>query len=280
MVSPSTLRALERWFHAYTGAFAPRDEKRRKTIESKTRHSLRVRAEIRNIAENSGMSPGEVRLAEAVGLLHDVGRFAQVDRYGTLVDLTSINHARLGVRVMRREGILGNVDPVERKIILIAVENHNKPELPALLRGRALVHSRLIRDADKLDIFNMLTDIYARRGKPADESDFAFFGLPEEEAHPGENDCSNGSTHGTAIVSETVYRKVLDGEVVPYSELESMNDFKLLQMGWAFDLNFPFSLRRVRERNYMAKIRESMPPSERVDEVYARVRSYLEDRCA
>jgi hypothetical protein len=280
MMSSSTLRALERWFRAYTGVFAPRDERRRKTIESKTRHSLRVRAEIREIAENSGMSPEEVRLAEAVGLLHDVGRFAQVDRYGTLVDLASINHARLGVRVIRREGILEGVDPVERKIILISVENHNKPELPALLGGRALAYSKLIRDADKLDIFHMLTGIYASRGTSAEESDFVFFGLPEVETSRGGEGFSSGSTPGQASVSETVYRKVLDGEVVPYSELKCLNDFKLLQMGWVFDLNFSFSLRRVRERGFMEKIRDSMPPSQRVDEVYARVRSYLEDRCS
>jgi hypothetical protein len=180
---------------------------------------------------------------------------------------------------MRREGILENVDPVERKIILIAVENHNKPELPALLRGRALAHSKLIRDADKLDIFHMLTDIYARGGKSAEEFDFVFFGLPEEETRRGKDGASGGSTPGPASVSETVYRKVVDGEVVPYSELKNLNDFKLLQMGWVFDLNFNFSLRRVRERGFMEKIRDSMPPSEMADEVYARVRTHLEERC-
>jgi hypothetical protein len=76
-----------------------------------------------------------------------------------------------------------------------------------------------------------------------------------------------------------VYRKVVDGEVVPYSELKNLNDFKLLQMGWVFDLNFNFSLRRVRERGFMEKIRDSMPPSEMADEVYARVRTHLEERC-
>jgi putative nucleotidyltransferase with HDIG domain len=291
MMSSETLRALERWFHAYAGGFAPRDEGRRKTIDLKSRHCLRVRTEIGDIAESAGMSAKEVRLAEAVGLLHDVGRFAQVERYGTFVDLTSINHARLGVRIIRSEGILEHVDSVERKIILIAVENHNKLELPARLRGRALLHSKLIRDADKLDIFRMLTDLYARRGKPAGESDAVFLELPEEKEPLGEGCTSNDSSGLSPIVSprgkraagnvvsETVYRKVLHGEVVPYSELETLNDFKLLQMGWVFDLNFPFSLRRMRERRFLEKIRESMPPSKRVDEVYDRVRSYLGDRC-
>ena len=291
MMSSETLRALERWFHAYAGGFAPRDEGRRKTIDLKARHCLRVQTEIGDIAENAGMSADEVRIAEAVGLLHDVGRFAQVDRYGTFVDLTSINHARLGVRIIRSEGILEHVDRAERKIILIAVENHNKLKIPSRLRGRALLHSKLIRDADKLDIFRMLTDLYARGGIPAEESDVMFLELPEEKDPLGEGCTSSGPEGGSPcgsprgksaagnVVSESVYRKVLHGEVVPYSELETLNDFKLLQMGWVFDLNFPSSLRRTRDRRFLEKIRESMPPSKRVDEVYDRVRSYLEDRC-
>ncbi len=273
MMSPATLHALERWFLDYAGGYMPRDESRRKTIESKVQHSLRVRSEIRDIAVSVGMKPEEVRLAESVGLLHDVGRFAQVDRYGTLVDQTSINHARLGVRIIRSEGILERVDRTERNIILTAVENHNKPELPSRLGSRALAHCRLIRDADKLDIFRMLTELYVRKGIPAGDSDLTFLELPAEEAPPGESTAAD-------VVSGTVYRKVLAGKVVPYSELESLNDFKLLQMGWVFDFNFSYSFRRMRNGRFLEKIRESMPPSKEVDEVYERVRAYLEDRCA
>jgi HD superfamily phosphohydrolase YqeK len=268
MMSPGTLQALERWFHAYSGGFAAEDANRRRVIELKTEHCLRVRGEIREIAENAGVGPQEVRLAEAVGLLHDAGRFGQVARYGTFVDLSSTNHARLGVRVLRSEGVLERVERQARKIILIAVENHNKPEIPARWKGRALLHSRLIRDADKLDIYRILTGIYARRGKPAEAGDSVFLELPDEEAPGGR------------VVSERVYRNVLEGRVVPYAEIKNLNDFKLLQMGWVYDLNFPLSICRTRDRRFLEKIRESMPPSKMVDEVYDRVRSYLDDRCS
>ena len=290
MMSPGTLEALERWFYAYAGGFAPEDADRRKVIEMKAEHCLRVRGEIRDIAENAGLEPEEVRLAEAVGLLHDVGRFGQVARYGTFADLTSTNHARLGVRVLRSEGVLERVELPARKIILVAVENHNKPGIPARLKGRAFLHSRLIRDADKLDIYRILTDIYARRGKPAEAGDSVFLELPDEEVHGGEvpgveaPGGTGGSPKedrtGVSVVSERVYRNVLEGRVVPYAELKNLNDFKLLQMGWVYDLNFPLSLRRTRDRRFLDKIRESMPPSKMVDEVYNRVRSYLDDRCA
>jgi hypothetical protein len=280
MVSPGALHALERWFHTYVGTFAAENANRWNVIEMKADHCLRVRGEIRNIAESAGMDPGEVRLAEAVGLLHDVGRFAQVAGWGTFMDLGSTNHARLGVRVLRSEGVLDSVERQARKIILVAVENHNKPEIPSRLMGSALIYSRLVRDADKLDIYRILTGIYARRENPPEAGDSIFLVLPDVEVQGVSGGSPPEGRAGENVVSENVYRNILDGKVVPYAELRNLNDFKLLQMGWVYDLNFPLSLRRVRERRVLEKIRESMPPSRMIDKIYDRARSHLDDRCA
>ena len=43
-----------------------------------------------------------MRIAEAVALLHDVGRFEQYKRYGTFNDRKSVNHAALGVEIMKK----------------------------------------------------------------------------------------------------------------------------------------------------------------------------------
>jgi hypothetical protein len=61
--------------------------------------------------------------------------------------------------------------------------------------------------------------------------------------------------------------------------LRTLNDFKLLQMGWIFDVNFPRTFQLVRERAYLKIIRDTLLPSKRVMEVFSKVQSYLEKRC-
>ena len=56
------------------------------------------------------LSEGQLRIAEAAGLMHDLGRFKQYRRYRTFNDRRSVNHASLGVRIMRRNHILQDLD--------------------------------------------------------------------------------------------------------------------------------------------------------------------------
>jgi hypothetical protein len=43
-------------------------------------------------------------------------------------------------------------------------------------------------------------------------------------------------------------------------DIKTLNDLKLLQMGWAYDLNFPRSFRLLSERRYLETIRDSIIP--------------------
>jgi len=61
--------------------------------------------------------------------------------------------------------------------------------------------------------------------------------------------------------------------------LKTLNDFKLLQMGWVYDINFPRTFQLIRERGYLKMIRDALPRSETILRVYSRVQSYLEENC-
>jgi hypothetical protein len=200
------------------------------------------------------LAPEERALAEAIALLHDTGRFEQFARYGTFNDRESADHAALGVRILREKGALAAVDPPERELILRAIAYHNRPVLPTDESERCLLFSRMIRDADKLDIWGVFLDHYARRD--SDEAVIHF--LPDT---PG--------------FSEKVRRQLIGRSIVNYADITNLNDFKLLQLGWIFDLNFPPSFRRFRERRYMERYREFLPRSEKISEVFAAVEAYL-----
>ncbi len=66
-------------------------------------HTRRVCEEILALGRQLELPRTDFLLAEAAALLHDVGRFRQLKKYGTFVDQHSVNHARLGLMVIREQ---------------------------------------------------------------------------------------------------------------------------------------------------------------------------------
>lgn len=71
-------------------------------IERKYKHSLRVMKFAIDIAKSLNLTEDEIILAAKAGLLHDIGRFEQWTQYCTYNDLKSIDHADLGVEILKR----------------------------------------------------------------------------------------------------------------------------------------------------------------------------------
>jgi hypothetical protein len=46
------------------------------------------------------------------------------------------------------------------------------------------------------------------------------------------------------------------------------DDFKLLQMSWIFDINFKPTLRSVKSRRYLEMIRDVLPKSKEIRNIY------------
>lgn len=89
-------------FEGYVAAYDPADPK----IALKVEHTYRVAELAERIAADEGLTAEDVGLAWLCGLLHDIGRFEQVRRYGTFSDARSESHAALGVHVLLDEGHL------------------------------------------------------------------------------------------------------------------------------------------------------------------------------
>lgn len=196
-------------------------------------------------------------MAKIIGLFHDIGRFEQYDRYQTFSDARSLDHAELGVEIMVDNNLLSGLDEVDKDRIYRAIKYHNKIEIPeASFREdkTGLTYARLIRDADKLDIWN----IFAR--------------------HYSSNDDNNKLTHSLSPdggITPEVYERMKKGEVIKYRTLKTRDDMKLMQMGWVYDLNFRASLARVKKRGYIDQIYRSMSSSPEADDIYQQIIDYL-----
>jgi hypothetical protein len=118
--------------------------------------------------------------------------------------------------------------------------------------------SRLLRDADKLDIWHVVITELEGHGKLL-------------ETLEGVIPTSNSFNRG--IVTE-----LMEGKVPDFSSVRNRNDMILLRLGWVFDLNFPMSCRQVLERHYVEKLCSNLPGRRERQEVEKALISYLQKR--
>src|ERR1039457_816195 len=154
------LDKLRHWFDTYVRTYNDIDEEGFRNIQLKVEHTRKVCETMAILAAGEGLTAEEVRIAAAVALLHDVGRFLQFRRWRTVRDSDSDNHARLGIEVLREQGILDGFPATERMLIEEAVRFHNLLALPLRFRSPTALFIRLIRDADKMDIWRVFLDYF------------------------------------------------------------------------------------------------------------------------
>jgi hypothetical protein len=67
------------------------------------------------------------------------------------------------------------------------------------------------------------------------------------------------------------------GRFEQLTDLRTLQDFKLLQIGWIYDVNFPKTFQIVWEKKYLETIREALPKeSFCISKAFERARAYLE----
>lgn len=147
---------IEEEFKKYVSKFDLNDE----SILRKYYHSLRVMDKTGKIAESIKLSEKYINIAKIAGLLHDYGRFEQWKKYHTFEDKKSVDHGDLGVEILfdGKEIERYDVKKENYKIIYNVIKYHNKLEIPEDLTKEEKIICKIIRDADKLDIYELILD--------------------------------------------------------------------------------------------------------------------------
>lgn len=255
----SDLDTFKSWFSEYTLAFYSDNAEDRRNIDLKVRHTYFVCENIVGIAKEEHLSDNDLLLAETAALFHDLGRFLQYSRYKTFRDGISVNHGRLGAEVLDKENILKNLPLHEQQLIINTVRFHNAFEVPSLEDQQNVFFLQLIRDADKLDIWRVFAEYY--KG-PLDEQPSAVsLGLPDLPDY-----------------STTVLSCLCEKNPVPFSGLETLNDFKLMQLSWVYDLNFRHTFRLMTERAYIRKLAAVLPQTEEIAGVVSNIIKFVHER--
>lgn len=251
-VVPSIRRWLEDYAraHGWAGTAGPR------MLEIKMEHTLRVAADCVGIARDLGWSGDRLIAAQTVGLLHDVARFPQFQKYRTLIDRDSINHGEHGYEVLRSQPVLDAFPADGREAILSGVRYHNRKHMPPDLPTPARDLLTLVRDADKLDILQVIRDV----AEADDYDNHPELLLGKDKQGPP---------------SPVLIREILDTRTGSYENVYSLMDLNLLRLTWAYDLNHAPSLRRLRERDLYRDLMTVRNANPDVEEIKRRVREFL-----
>jgi hypothetical protein len=255
-----SLDNFRHWFDTYTSGFLGADEGVNAPLRMKQEHTYRTCREILVLAGQLALNEHQKQIAEIVALFHDVGRFPQFAEYQTFNDAQSIDHSHLAVEILRREGVLNVLQREDRQCVEAAVEHHSRMALPAHLDGQALLFAKLIRDADKLDIFRIVIKMYRLyRADPA--------GFPWKLGLPDEPRCS-----------PEVLQAVRNGTLIEHAMLQTLNDMMLCKLSWVYDINFAVTLARLREERFLEQTLSFLPATPEIERLGEQILAYVETR--
>ena len=196
-------------------------------IKGKQQHCLRVMNISKQIAEGLKLTKQEINIATLIGLLHDIGRFEQYRKFKTFKDLESIDHGDLGDEILQKE-IRKYIEINQYdETIIKAVKNHNKFKIEEGLTEKEELFARIIRDADKLDIFYQSVE--------------RFWKGREQEVE-------------SSIISESAIEQLKNFSQIKGKIGESQIDNIMRVIGFIFDINFGVTFQIIKVQDYINKI--------------------------
>lgn len=146
---------------AAMGEYLARFDASNPKIALKVHHTYRVAELCERIAAEEGFDPALREVAWLVGMLHDIGRFVQLQDYDTFMDATSVDHAELGARMLFDEQMIerfvdcDECDPHVLDAMRAAIALHSAWRLPGDMDETTRILCTVLRDADKIDILRV-----------------------------------------------------------------------------------------------------------------------------
>lgn len=253
------IKKIADWQDNHIKSFNATDEDVLNAFKLKKEHIAFVRQHCKDLALSLNLNEHLVDLAELIGLCHDLGRFYQYDKYKTFNDSKSEDHGALALEVFEDCPYRDDILPDDLFLMRFAIFNHNKREIEKTKHKNAILLAKIIRDADKLDIYRALEPY-----------------LTGDNAKGAPNFVDVDSS---PEVSPKFMDLFAEGKQVDYNMIKTHGDRKLVRLLWIYDVNFPWTMRKIKEAGYAEKIAENLEPkNEKMDLAVKKLYNYMEEK--
>lgn len=282
-------------FAEYVRNYDPSDEK----IKLKIDHTYRVAGLCQSIAKSLNLSEADVDIAWLLGMLHDIGRFEQIRRFGTFSDADSVDHAEFGADLLFKEGLIRKfAEGYYEKCELVGAGNEeagqaysrqkdykedcdegklNSEQVKCNEGKLAGLLELAIRQHNKYRVKEGLTErqlMFCNILRDADKVDIFKVNaeVPMEIIYDvTTEELKNGII--TKEVLDSFYRK----ETVLKSLRKSAVDHIVGHISLLFELVYPESYRQAKEQGYVYKLLDFKSDVPEVDVEFGRMREYLDE---
>ena len=176
------------------------------------------------LAKKLNLSKEDTELAKLIALLHDIGRFEQSKAGNGTLDIADeklFDHAEYGVKVLFEDNLIRNFleDSSYDNIIYKAILNHNKIQIEDGLTEKELLHTKIVRDADKIDNFRVKQIDYI----------------------------------SSQNITEKIYKDFMNEKLINIRENKTCLDRWSGYIAFIFDMNFDASLKYLKEHDAVNK---------------------------
>lgn len=223
-------------------------------IRYKYDHSIRVMKYANYIAKKLKLDDKDTYMVTLAGLLHDIGRFDQLEKHDTFDDEKSFDHGDYAVDILINNNYLRNYieDDSYDSDILKSIKYHNKFEIGEC-NERELLFSKIIRDADKIDIF---LNAGIKKFNKHEKNDFT--------------------------ITDIVYNSIMNEKPVDYNDTVNVVDKLLLRVAMIYDLNYKCSFNLIKGRKvieiiiwHTKSLTTNVETKQKLDDVIIKANQYM-----
>ena len=220
-------------------------------INYKYYHSYRVMNNMILLSKCMNLPYKDIELAKFIGLYHDIGRFEQDKLFNSFKD-TYMDHGDYGVTVIKENKFLKehNIDEEDYEVVYKAIKNHNKFKIEDNLNKRELLFTKLIRDADKLDILYALSN---EKIKPIIYED-------------------------NKEISIEIKNTFYENKSTLKKYVKSKSDNIIVLFSFIYDINFNITLILINDNKYYDKIYQRLKNKELFKPYYEYLNKYIKER--
>ncbi len=232
-------------------------------IKYKFEHTHRVVEYSEYIARELNLDEENVFIAKVIALFHDLGRFEQIVKYNSFEDYKTMDHGKYAADILFKDDLMRKFleDSQYDSIFKEAILNHNKYEIETKrLTEQQLLHTKIIRDADKTDAFNI------RANK--DVLKTSKFSKEELE---------------NSLLSDKVYEEFMDEKTVLNTDVKTPVDQWMSIIAFVFGYNFVSGLKIIVKEEFMNKIKNKVEfknedTINKIQNMYTLVENYINYR--
>lgn len=209
-------------------------------------HTLMVVKIMALICEKMKLEDEDIRLALYIALFHDLGRFDEIKIRKEFNNI-KFDHALYSNKVLFEKNFIEKfaISEDDYNLIKSAIYYHNKKDLDDGLTEREQLFCRLIRDADRIDIFRVLSENY--------------------------NNLFDG------ISSDKLLEQFYKGESIDIKDLETKGDRVLLRFGFVKLFSFTESIETLKETGNFVKYVYSINVNENERELFNKLVNEIND---